>query len=176
MVGIVNRVWLNTATTGTGPATLGSPVAGYQTMASAGATDGSAVEYTFLDTGNAFEVGIGVYNSAGPTISRLFVQDSSNADNLISLSGSATVFITPTASLLNAAAILMFGTGADGNVTIASGTTTLVRDMCYNNLTITAGTLVMNGFRVFVAGILDLTGATAGSIIGTGTSLIGNAA
>ena len=37
----------------------------------------------------------------------------------------------------------MFGTGADGNVTISSGTTTLTRDMMYNNLTI-SGTGILN--------------------------------
>ena len=33
---------------------------------------------------------------------------------------------------------MLFASGSDGNVTIAAGTTTLTRDMYYNNLTISA--------------------------------------
>src|SRR5258708_7049394 len=40
-----------------------------------------------------------------------------------------------------------FGDGSDGTVTISSGTTTLARDMYYNNLTINgSGALVTNGY------------------------------
>jgi len=43
------------------------------------------------------------------------------------------------------------GDGSDGTVTIASGTTTLSRDMLYENLTIAAGAaLEPNGYRIFV--------------------------
>ena len=43
-----------------------------------------------------------------------------------------------------------FGDGSDGTVTIASGTTTLARDMLYENLGISAGaTLAPNGWHVF---------------------------
>lgn len=60
-----------------------------------------------------------------------------------------------------------FGDGSDGNVTIASGTTTLTRDMLYNNLTIqTGGILDTNGFRVFVKGTLTYEGS--GKIINNG--------
>lgn len=59
----------------------------------------------------------------------------------------------------------MFGTGADGNVTISSGTTTLTRNMCYNNLTLSGtANLNVNGWYVFVAGTLDLSAAPAGAI------------
>lgn len=55
-----------------------------------------------------------------------------------------------------------FGDCSDGNVTISSGTTTLVRDMFYNNLTITGtGFLSFQNQRVFVCGILNLSGAQA---------------
>lgn len=52
-----------------------------------------------------------------------------------------------------------FGDGSDGSVTINSGTTTLVRDMYYENLTITSpGVLNPNGYRVFVRGTLSGNG------------------
>lgn len=58
-----------------------------------------------------------------------------------------------------------WGDGSDGDVTISSGTTTLTRDMYYNNLTISGtGSLATAGWRVFVLRTLDLTGAPAGAI------------
>ena len=59
-----------------------------------------------------------------------------------------------------------FGSGLDGDVTIASNTT-LTRDMWYNNLTVNSSrNLITDGFRVFVRGILTLTG----SIIANGSA------
>ena len=53
----------------------------------------------------------------------------------------------------------LFGDGSDGNVTIASGTTTLTADMFYDNLTISGGaTLDTNGYRVFVRNTLTNAG------------------
>ena len=60
-------------------------------------------------------------------------------------------------------ALPIWGDGADGNVTISSGVTTLTRNMFYNNLTINGtGSLNAAGWDVFVAGTLDLTAAPAG--------------
>jgi hypothetical protein len=67
-----------------------------------------------------------------------------------------------------------FGAGSDGNVTISSGTTTLTRDMYYNNLTLSGtGKLHPNGFRIFVAGTLDLTAAGANAIAMNGSNAPG---
>lgn len=72
----------------------------------------------------------------------------------------------------------IFGTGLDGSVTIANGTTTyLTRDMYYSSLTVdSGGTLFTNGFRVFVQGTLTNNGtigfpaATAANVSdGSGT-------
>ena len=61
--------------------------------------------------------------------------------------------------------VLMFGDGSDGNVTVSSGTTTLSRDMFYNNLTLSGtGVINTNGFRIYVAGTLDITAAGVGAI------------
>lgn len=58
-----------------------------------------------------------------------------------------------------------YGDGSDGNVTISSGTTTLTRDMFYNNLTL-SGTGILNtaGYKIFIKSILDITAAQAGAI------------
>jgi hypothetical protein len=53
---------------------------------------------------------------------------------------------------------LIYGPGGDGDVTI-TGSTTLIEDKYYNNLTVNSGTyLVTNGFRVFVKGTLTNNG------------------
>lgn len=53
----------------------------------------------------------------------------------------------------------VYGTGADGNVVIASNTY-MSRDMYYNNLTINSGAhLNTNGFRLFVKGTLTINGS-----------------
>lgn len=53
----------------------------------------------------------------------------------------------------------IFGDGNDGDVTISSGTTTISRDMYYNNLTIqTGGILNPSGFRIYVRGTITFEG------------------
>jgi hypothetical protein len=60
---------------------------------------------------------------------------------------------------------MLFGTGQDGTATISSGTTTLLTDMYYSNLTINGtGKLNTNGWRVFVSGTLDISAAGAEAI------------
>lgn len=59
-----------------------------------------------------------------------------------------------------------FGTGADGDVTLGAGTTTLTRVMFYNNLTIPSGsTLRPANFPFYVAGTLTIA---AGGAISSG--------
>lgn len=96
MVTFVNRAQMTTATTGTGTITLGSAVAGYQSFADAGLTDGQQVRYTITD-GDDFEIGTGTYTASGTTMSRS-VEESSNSDNALNLSGSAIVFVTAAAA------------------------------------------------------------------------------
>ena len=63
----------------------------------------------------------------------------------------------------------LFGTGADGTVTISSGTTVLSRDMNYANLTINGtGALNTNGYRVAVINNLDVSAAQSGAIYNSG--------
>ena len=80
-----------------------------------------------------------------------------------------------------------FGDGSDGDGLITGGTTTLLREWHYNNLTITStGILKPRGHRIFVKGVLTInaggsinddgvaggtgiSGGTALSIISTGT-------
>ena len=50
-----------------------------------------------------------------------------------------------------------YGTGADGDVGVSGGTTTLTRDMHYANLSVSStGVLNTDGYRIFVSDTLDL--------------------
>lgn len=87
----VDRAWMSTATTGVGTITLGSALSGYQSFAGAGVTGGATVRYVILDGAN-WEIGTGVYTTAGTTLTR-GPEQSSNLNAAINLSGSATVFV-----------------------------------------------------------------------------------
>ena len=84
--------------------------------------------------------------------------DTTNAANIVS--GVLPVAQAPAGTWAD-----LFGSGADGNVTLTTGTTALTRDMQYNNLTIPAGAhLALAGYKMSVAGTLDLSACPAGGI------------
>ena len=61
----------------------------------------------------------------------------------------------------NAPGMAIYGDGSDGDITIST-TTSLSRDMFYNNLTVDNGvTLNPNGYRIFVKGTLTNNGTIA---------------
>lgn len=99
MAVLVNRAKMSTSTTGTGTITLGSAEDGYQSFADAGVANSDVVRY-IIEDGSNFEIGTGTYTSSGTTLSRT-VSESSNSNNAINLSGSATVFVGATAQDLS---------------------------------------------------------------------------
>lgn len=86
------------AAPGTGPATLGIAIFGYQTFAAAGAVNGEIFSYNLSDfdaSGNliGWEVGTGTYASSGPTLTRVPLF-SSNSNAAINASALAQAWVT----------------------------------------------------------------------------------
>lgn len=89
-----DRVKETTAVVGTGTASLLGASAGYQAFSAIG--NGNTTYYAIVDTENGtWEVGTGTYTSAGATLSRTTVFESSNAGALVNFAaGVKDVFVT----------------------------------------------------------------------------------
>ena len=89
-----DRVRETTAVIGTNDATLLGAVNGFQAFSAVG--NGNTCYYTISDQAGAnWEVGIGTYNSVGPTLTRDTVLASSNSDSKVNFpSGTKDVFLT----------------------------------------------------------------------------------
>ena len=89
-----DRVKETSTTTGTGTLTLGGAASGFQSFSVIG--DGNSTYYAIVDsTAGAWEVGIGTYGSAGATLTRDVVLESSNSGNKVDLAaGPKDVFVT----------------------------------------------------------------------------------
>ena len=94
MVTLVNRAKMSTSTTGTGTITLGTAETWLSKFWDAGVTNGQIVRYV-IEEDDAWEVGSGTYLSSGTTLS--ISLDESSTGSLLSLSGSAIVFLTAAA-------------------------------------------------------------------------------
>lgn len=119
-----DRVRDTTGSTGTGAVTLtGVAPAGYQSFAAIG--DGNTTYYT-ISGGNDWEVGIGTYASAGPSLTRTTVLASSNAGSPVAFAaGTKEVFVTYPAdkAISNGYGMLPIANGGtNGSATPTAGT------------------------------------------------------
>jgi hypothetical protein len=85
-----NRARMTYSSTGTGTLSLNAAVAQWQTFAASGIVNGEAVTYLITE-GTAWEIGNGVYSSAGPTLTRVLTESSTGS--LLSLLGGGDVAI-----------------------------------------------------------------------------------
>lgn len=90
-----DRVRASTGTTGNGSLVMGAAVSGYQPFSVV--TDGDTVPYVIED-GSAWEIGEGVWTASSSTLTRML--GSSSTGSLLSLTGRATAFISPSAASL----------------------------------------------------------------------------
>jgi len=93
---LLNRAKMQSTTSGTGTVTLSSTVVGFQSFTDAGAVTGDQIRYVIEDANN-FEIGIGTYNSTGPTLTRTVQESNLSGNAALNLSGSASIFASATA-------------------------------------------------------------------------------
>lgn len=89
---VKDRVLQTTSTVGTGPVTLTGTVSGFQSFSVIG--NGNTTYYTIAGS-NQWEVGIGTYTAAGPTLTRDTILESSNGGAIVNFNaGVKNVFVT----------------------------------------------------------------------------------
>lgn len=114
----LDRVGATTSTTSTiSPMALGSALSGYRAFPTA--NDGDTVHYSIKD-GTSWETGYGVLGSSGTTLTRNVVR-SSSSDALISLSGSAEVYLDLTSAVASRLQVAMASVIPGGRLTLESG-------------------------------------------------------
>jgi hypothetical protein len=168
---LADRVRETTTTTGTGSFTLAGAFSNYRAFSDVLATNDFCLYQIVNPSANEWEIGVGKLTGS-TTLARTGVLSSSNSNDLVNFSsGTKDIFLVGSAMTDAMFHAGLYGDGSTGDVTISSGTTTLSSDMYYKNLTISGtGSLVTNGWRVFVSEILDLSSAPANAIQWTGNN------
>lgn len=165
---LANRAKMTTTTVGTGTLVLVAAVSGFQTFASAGVTDGSVVRYVIED-GTAWEIGVGTYTTVGLTLTRSLIQSSTGS--LLSLTGVASVYISPIADDFSGPEYWMM---LSSSYTLTSTTST---QKLFNATTNGALTLPIGVYEyranMSLTNMSTLSGNLVFNILGAGTATVG---
>lgn len=138
---VADRIWDTTITTGTGPITLANtPPLSYSSFGSVCSNNDTIYYAIAHQTISQWEVGLGTYNSAGPTITRTTVLSSSNGGSLVVFSaGNKDVLGVWPASKLSAIAPIVAGVRSASAVTVNASAITdyfLALDPSSNAITV----------------------------------------
>lgn len=138
---MLDRIKEVTTTIGTGALALDGAVSGYTDFSAVG--DGNMCFYAISDVAsNNWEVGIGTYASAGPSLSRDAVFASSNGGGLVAFpSGTKEVFVTAPGRLLNRMHYVAFD-----HITDSGSVSTTETDLYSDS--IPAGFLLSDGDKI----------------------------
>lgn len=167
---VADRVQETTTTTGTGTITLAGAVAGYQSFAAIG--NGNTTYYC-ITSGTAWEVGIGTYTSAGTTLARTTILDSSAAGAAITLAGTSNVFcVYPAGKSVNSATGIV-STLAAGPGTSNTATNPIATIDATDITATSAASLQCRGYKLLAGdpGFTIELGRSRGTVVGQLTAV-----
>lgn len=160
---VANRVKVATATTGTGTVTLGAASsAAFCTFAEAGVANSATVSYC-IEEGSDFEIGTGVYTTAGTTLTRATVTLSkiggTSGTTKMTLAGAATVRVVARAEDLSPPSGAITSVSQTGGVGYATGAGASATQATNKTTGVTQNTITG---QITMAGGNITTGATVG--------------
>lgn len=155
-------------TSSTIPLSLAATLNGvtYLSFSSAGASGGTSIDYSILDTGNS-EIGTATYTSSNTTLTSRTPTKSTNANAAINASSAAVILCTPRAEDVGTVSQIISGTGLTGGPITTTGTLAVSMNTIVTNLSSDTSVGLSNTFT---------TGPIISSAVLTGTWFVMGAA
>jgi len=170
---VANRVQQTATANTTDSFTLTGTVTGFRTFASLYANN-DTLYYCATDATGQFEIGEGAFFTAGPTLNRDNVYDSSNNFNPVTFVGTVTVFVTYPAEAallldplgnLNIAVTIPAGSVWNGNTIAVSKGGTGVTSSSGANSVVLRNASQNIAFNNFIPGLATITAAAGTTVL-----------